>query len=52
LNILKAFNSFYNKIQLTIEYENNRSLGFLGLLLEEVDNKIKIDCIADNDKKI
>jgi len=42
-NMQKIFNSFHNRIQFTIEYENNGSLSFLDLLLEVVDNRIKID---------
>jgi len=42
-NIQKVFNSFDNRIQFTIEHENNRSLSFLDLRLEMRDNKIKID---------
>jgi len=42
-NIQKVFNSFHSRIQFTIEHENNRKLSFLDLLLEVVDNKIKID---------
>jgi len=42
-NIQKVFNSFHNRLQFTIKHENNRSLSFLDLLLEVVDNKIKID---------
>jgi len=43
LNIQKIFNSFHNRIQFTIELENNRKISFLDLSLEVVDNKIKID---------
>jgi len=42
-NILKVFNSFHSRLQFTIEHESNRQLSFLDLLLEVVDNKIKLD---------
>jgi len=42
-NILNIFNSFHNRLQFTIEFENNRNISFLDLSLHVVDNKIKID---------
>jgi len=42
-NILNIFNSFHNRLQFTIEFENNRNISFLDLSLNVVDNKIKID---------
>jgi len=42
-NILNIFNSFHNRLQFNIEFENNRNISFLDLLLNVVDNKIKID---------
>jgi len=41
--ILNTFNSFHNRLQFTIEFENNRHISFLDLSLYVVNNKIKID---------
>jgi len=29
-NIVEGFNSFHNKLQFTVEYENDRKLSFIG----------------------
>jgi len=42
-NILNVFNSFHNRLQFIIEFENNRYISFLDLLSNVVDNNIKID---------
>jgi len=42
-HILNTFNSIHYRLKFTIEYEKNRSLSFLDLLLKVVDDKIIID---------
>ncbi|XP_011705916.1 PREDICTED: uncharacterized protein LOC105461126 [Wasmannia auropunctata] len=41
--ILDVFNSLHPRLQFTVEYENNRSLSFLDLLLRVVDNRVVVD---------
>jgi len=41
--IFETFNKYHNRIKFTLEYENNRSLSFLDLLLTITDNTIIID---------
>jgi len=40
--ILETFNNFHDRIQFTIEYEENRSISFLDLLLRMRDNTLMI----------
>jgi len=41
--ILRSFNSYHERLNFTIEYEESRSLSFLDLLLTLSDNTIHID---------
>jgi len=41
--ILETFNNFHDRIQFTIEYEKNRSISFLNLLLRVRDDTLMID---------
>jgi len=41
--IVEIFNSFHDRLQFTVEYENNRTLNFMDLLLCVVGDKIVID---------
>jgi len=41
--ILDVFNSFHSRLQFTVEYENNRKLSFIDLMLKINDNVILVD---------
>jgi len=41
--ILDIFNNFYSRLQFTVEYENNRKLSFMDLMLEVNDNMFLVD---------
>jgi len=41
--IFKTFNQYHNRLKFTIEYEENRSISFLDLLLTISENTIQID---------
>jgi len=43
IEILNTFNSFDNRLQFTIEYEHNRSISFLDLKFNIINNRIIID---------
>jgi len=42
-NILNIFNSFHDRLQFTIEWENNKRLSYLDLQLEVVNDSIVLD---------
>jgi len=41
--ILETFNSYHNRLQFTVEYEINRKLSFMDLMLENDDGVIIVD---------
>jgi len=46
--ILDTFNSFHNRLQFTMEFENDRELSFLDLTIKVVNNKIHLDWFHKN----
>jgi len=41
--IVDVFNSFHNRLQFTVEYEVNKKLSFMDLLVKMVDSEIILD---------
>lgn len=42
-DILQTFNAYHNRLKFTVEHEKNRSLQFLDLTLNILNNKFHID---------
>lgn len=42
-NISKIFNSFDDRLQLIVEFENNRCVSFLDLSIHVINGSLKID---------
>jgi len=46
--ILDTFNSFHNRLQFTMEFENGRELNFLDLMMKVINNTIHLDWFHKN----
>jgi len=41
--ILNIFNSFHNRLQFTMEFENDRKLNFLDLMMKVINNIVNLN---------